>query len=127
VILSNLGGVTGERYLETRSRGRAELGRHHQRFAALRDEFVVNLKYNTARAYAGDLDHLFDWASDRGQSVLELTESDLQEYLVELVGRPYTPNTLVRKRTALQGFYDLAFEKKAITSSPMGSWAPVKR
>jgi site-specific recombinase XerD len=119
--------MTGRRYLETRSRPRAALDRSHQRFAALRDEFIVYLKYNTARAYASDLDHLFDWALARDKSVFELSPQDLGTYLTTLVERPYTANTLVRKRTALQGFYELAVEKKALSSSPMASWAPVRR
>jgi site-specific recombinase XerD len=119
--------MTGLRYLATRSRSRADLGRQHQRFAALRDEFIVNLKYNTARAYASDLDHLFNWAAARGKDVLTLSPRDLEIYLNGLIQRPYTSNTIVRKRTALRGFYDLAMEKCAVSSSPMSSWAPVRR
>jgi site-specific recombinase XerD len=119
--------MTGLRYLATRSRSRADLGRRHQRFAALRDEFVVNLKYNTARAYASDLDHLFDWATAHGKDVLELSAHDLEAYLAGLRQRPYQANTIVRKRTALRGFYELALRKCAVGSSPMASWAPVRR
>jgi site-specific recombinase XerD len=119
--------VTGLRYLQSRSRARGELGRRHQRFATLRDEFVINLTYNTARAYASDLDHLFDWALAHNKDVLELSAADLQLYLAGLVQRPYTANTITRKRTALRGFYDLSVEKKAIVASPMNGWGPVRR
>jgi integrase/recombinase XerD len=103
------------------------LGKRHQRYAALRDEFVINLTYNTARAYASDLDHLFDWALARGKDVLALTSSDIELYLAGLLQRPYTANTITRKRTALRGFYDLSVEKKAIMTSPMAAWGPVRR
>jgi site-specific recombinase XerD len=119
--------VTGRRYLQSRSRARAELGVRHQRFAALRDEFVINLRYNTARAYASDLDHLLDWALERGKDVLDLTDTDLQLYLAGLLQHPYTANTITRKRTALRGFYDLAVEKQALVESPMNGWGPIRR
>jgi site-specific recombinase XerD len=119
--------VTGLRYLQSRSRTRADLGQQHQRFAALRDEFVVNLRYNTARAYANDLDHLFDWALDQGKGALTLTSDDIEKYLANLLERPYTANTITRKRTALRGFYDLAVEKGAMSATPMSGWGPVPR
>jgi site-specific recombinase XerD len=119
--------VTGLRYLQSRSRSRGELGRRHQRFAALRDEFVINLTYNTARAYASDLDHLFDWGLARDKDVLNLTGHDIQLYLAGLLQRPYTANTITRKRTALRGFYELAVQKKAIVESPMNGWGPIRR
>jgi site-specific recombinase XerD len=119
--------MTGLRYLATRSPERSDLAPEDQRFAALRDELIVNLKYNTARAYAGDLDHLHAWAAQREKQVLDLSTADLTTYLAGLISHPYTPNTIVRKRTALTGFYDLAVAKAARTDSPMAGWAPVHR
>jgi hypothetical protein len=124
--LSTVCPVTGSRYLQGRSRSRADLGRRHQQYAALRDEFVINLTYNTARAYASDLDHLFDWALARDKDVLDLKAADLQLYLSGLLQRPYTANTITRKRTAVRGFYDLAVEKTALASSPMNGWGPLR-
>jgi site-specific recombinase XerD len=114
--------VTGRRYLQTRSPDRSDLALEDQRYAALRDEFVVGFGYQTARAYAGDLDHLFGWASAVDLDVLGLTVNDIERYVVELHAANYAPNTMVRKRTALCGFYALASAAQARTGSPMTCW-----
>jgi site-specific recombinase XerD len=114
--------VTGSRYLDTRSPDRADLALHDQRYAALRDEFVVGFGYQTARAYAADLDHLHGWAAASELDVLGLGVADIERYVVELTSQAYSPNTLVRKRSALRGFYSLAAAMHARTSSPMSGW-----
>jgi site-specific recombinase XerD len=114
--------VTGRRYLETRSGARSALRPPDQRYAALRDEFVVGFGYHTARAYAGDLDHLFGWAAASELDIVGLTVRDIKRYVASLHSQKYSPNTLIRKRTALRGFYALAAEMQARTASPMTGW-----
>jgi len=114
--------VTGARYLGSRSPLRSDLEPRDQRYAALRDEFVIGFGYQTARAYAGDLDHLFDWAAATKLDVLALTDSDIERYVADLQSQKYTANTLIRKRTALRGFYSLATQVTARTASPMSGW-----
>lgn len=114
--------MTGQRYLNTRSPARSVLAPRDQRFAALRDEFVVGFGYHTARAYAADLDHLHAWASAAGLDVVCLTASDIERYVEELQSQNYSPNTMVRKRTALRGFYSLAAAAEARPLSPMSGW-----
>jgi site-specific recombinase XerD len=110
------------RYLDTRSLIRSDLEPRDQRYAALRDEFVVAFGYHTARAYAGDLDHLFGWAATAKLDVLDLTDNDIERYVAALRSQNYTANTLIRKRTALRGFYSLATQVAARTESPMSGW-----
>jgi site-specific recombinase XerD len=114
--------VTGLRYLSSRSVQRSDLALDDQRYAALRDEFVVGFRYQTARAYAADLDHLFGWAKAAKLDVLGLSVGDIERYVAELHAQEYSPNTMVRKRTALRGFYALATETQARTTSPMTGW-----
>jgi len=86
------------RYPEDRSPLRAELVERYERFAALREDFLVGYTYNTARAYWGDLEHLNDWCIERGMDVLALEEKDLKRYVLLLKRRGYSPNTLGRRR-----------------------------
>jgi site-specific recombinase XerD len=119
--------MSRSRYLRTRDQDRAGVGRDHQRYAALRDEYVVNLGYNTARAYAGDLNQLFDWALARGTDVLDLTSREITLYVESLLDHHYSANTVARKRTALRGFYALAVSKQARADSPMNGWGTPRR
>jgi site-specific recombinase XerD len=112
--LSTLEAVTGLRYLNSRALSRSDLSPRDQRYAALRDEFVVGFRYQTARAYAADLDHLFGWAKAAALDVVALNGGDIERYVQELYSQKYSANTMVRKRTALRGFYALA--------SPMAAW-----
>jgi site-specific recombinase XerD len=114
--------VTGQRYLNSRALARSDLGPSDQRYAALRDEYVIGFRYQTARAYAADLDHLFGWATAAELDVVGLTVADIQRYVVELNEQKYSTNTMVRKRTALRGFYSLAADSKARADTPMTGW-----
>jgi site-specific recombinase XerD len=114
--------VTGQRYLNSRALARSDLGPHDQRYAALRDEYVIGFRYQTARAYAADLDHLFAWARSAELDVVSLTVSDIERYVAALNTQKYSPNTMVRKRTALRGFYSLAAVAEARSLSPMTGW-----
>jgi site-specific recombinase XerD len=120
--MTTLPDVTGLRYLRSRSATRSDLEPHHQRYAALRDEFVIGFRYQTARAYAADLDHLFSWALTSGLDVMGLTVSDIERYVATLHVEKFSPNTMIRKRTALRGFYSLATATEARANSPMSGW-----
>jgi site-specific recombinase XerD len=114
--------VTGLRYLNSRALVRSDLEPRDQRYAALRDEFVIGFTYQTARAYAADLDHLFGWASAAALDVVALTSGDIERYVRDLHSQKYSANTMVRKRTALRGFYALAAGAEARAASPMSAW-----
>jgi site-specific recombinase XerD len=114
--------VTGQRYLTTRTSAPAALPLHDERYAAIRDEFVVRFKYHTARAYAADLDHLRQWAATSRLDVIALETPDIERYVAVLAQQRYSPNTLRRKRTAIRGFYSLATRAAARSGSPMGGW-----
>jgi site-specific recombinase XerD len=120
--VSTLTDVTGLRYLRSRSLERSDLAPHHQRYATLRDEFVIGFRYQTARAYAADLDHLFTWTLALGLDVMDLTDRDIERYVAKLKVENFSPNTMIRKRTALRGFYSLATATQARTNSPMTGW-----
>ena len=77
---------------------RAELEQRYQRFAELREDFLLNYGYNTARAYWGDLEHLNDWCMERGPDILTLTDQDLKKYLAWMRRRGYSRSTIRRRR-----------------------------
>ena len=52
---------------------REELPARHRRFEEAREEFLLDYGYNTARAYWGDLEDLYDWCQHRGCDILQLT------------------------------------------------------
>jgi len=114
--------MTGLRYLESRTPTRGAQVLSDERYATLRDEFVLRFRYHTARAYAGDLDHLRDWAAAADLDVVGLTAREIERYVAALAEQQFSPNTLVRKRTALRGFYALATRVAARGASPMTGW-----
>ncbi|TQN41687.1 integrase-like protein [Blastococcus colisei] len=75
-----------------------------RRFAEAREEYLLNYGYNTARAYWGDLEHLYDWCEERGFDVFTLTEQQFRQYQALLRRRKYSENTVRRRRTAWEGF-----------------------
>jgi site-specific recombinase XerD len=77
---------------------RAELEERYRRFAELREEFLVDYCYNTARAYWGDLEHLNDWCMERGLDVLVLSERDFKKYLAWMRRRGHSGSTVRRRR-----------------------------
>ncbi len=86
------------RYPENQSPLRAELEERYERFAQLREDFLLDYGYNTARAYWGDLEHLNDWCMQRGLDVLTLEEQQFKRYLTWLRRRKYSPSTVRRRR-----------------------------
>jgi site-specific recombinase XerD len=108
----------GLRYPEDQSPFRAELPERDRRFAELREEYLLNYGYNTARAYWGDLDDLLLWAVERDKDVLSLTSEDIKRYLTRMKRRKYSPNTIRRRRTAFRGFYGLAVAEGDVHELP---------
>jgi site-specific recombinase XerD len=102
--------VAGGRYPETELPIVAELPEHHERFAELREDYLLQFGYNTARAYWGDLNDLLYWALERDKDVLQLTDRDIRQYLTLLRRRKYSPNTLRRRVTSIRAFYKHAEE-----------------
>lgn len=91
-------------YPESQSPLRVELPTLDERFAAAREDFLMGFEnYNTARAYWGDLEHLYDWCQHRGFDVMELTERQFREYQTLLRRRRYSDSTIRRRRTAWRG------------------------
>jgi site-specific recombinase XerD len=93
------------RYPENVSTFQRELGERHARFAELREDFLADYGYNTARAYWADLEDLLDWAVEREKDVLNLTERDFTLYFARMRRRGYSENTIRRRTTAFRGFF----------------------
>lgn len=89
---------------------RPELEQRYQRFAELREDWLLNFGYNTARAYWADLDDILWWCAERGLDPLAMTESDLTRYLSRLRRHGYSQSTLRRRRTAWHGLRRFACE-----------------
>jgi Phage integrase, N-terminal SAM-like domain len=89
--------VGSQRYPEDTSPMRAKLEERYQRFAELREDFLADYRYNTARAYWGDLDHLNDWCMERGLDILALSEQDLKKYLAWMRRRGSSGSTVRRR------------------------------
>ena len=84
-----------------------EVPETNERFAELREEYLLNFGYHTARAYWGDLQDLYLWAAERGKDVLNLTPRDFTQYMALHRRRGYSENTIRRKITAVRGLYEL--------------------
>lgn len=93
-----MGDVPSTRYPEDQSPLRAQLIERHQRFAELREDFLLGYGYNTARAYWGDLEHLNDWCLERGLDILALEDGDLRKYQTWMRRRNYSSSTIRRRR-----------------------------
>ena len=92
------------RYPENRSPLRAELEERYPRFARLREDFLLDYGYNTARAYWGDLEHLNDWCMERGLDILALDDKDLKKYLAWMRRRGYSGSAVRRRQGTLMLF-----------------------
>lgn len=68
------------------------------RFADLREDFLLNYGHNTARAYWNDLEDIKDWAQGRGLDMLELTQKQFRQYLARMRRGGYSPSTVRRRQ-----------------------------
>ena len=82
-----------------------------QLFADLREDVLLDYGHNTARAYWGDLQDLFEWAVERDKDVLALTETDVRQYVALLRRRHYSESTIRRRVTALRKLYQAMRER----------------
>ena len=80
-----------------------ELPQRDRRFEEAREEYLLGYGYNTARAYWGDLEDLYDWCEHRGFDILELTEQQFRQYQALLRRRRYSESTIRRRRTSWHG------------------------
>ena len=74
--------------------------RRWRRFFDLREDILLDYGYQTARAYWGDLQDIFEWAVARDKDVLDLTDRDLRQYRALLRRRKYSENTIRRRMVA---------------------------
>ncbi|MDR2381936.1 MAG: hypothetical protein LBE08_12355 [Bifidobacteriaceae bacterium] len=72
----------------------------HARFADLREAILLDYTYNTARAYWGDLQDIWEWAQRRGKNVFDLTDQNQPQYRTLLRRRQYSENTIRRRMVA---------------------------
>lgn len=92
------------RYPTNRMPMAAELPVRDERFDELREEFLVDYTYNTARAYWSDLEQIYDWAIERGKDTLTLTDKDITQYCALLRRRKYSENTVRRRQVVWRRF-----------------------
>ena len=113
--------MASTRYPENKSPLRAGLEERYERFAQLREDFLLNYEYNTARAYWGDLEHLNDWCMERRLDILDLNEQNLKKYLVWMKRRGYSGSTIRRRSTALRGLRSLSRSETKPAQIPTGA------
>src|SRR5664280_2690868 len=96
--------IMSDRYPEDQFPIRGQLPESDSVFAALREDFLVGFRPNTARAYWADLEHLADWQAERGSTVLALTNDGLFRYLRSLTVAGYSESTIRRRVTCIRAF-----------------------
>lgn len=106
-------------YPENESMLRAELIVRYERFAELREQYLLGFGYQTARAYWGDLEHFHDWCLEHEVDMLGPTPGDIRCYLIELLAMHYSPNTVARRRTTLRAFYKVVIEEGLLDGNPV--------
>ena len=77
-----------------------EQARRWQRFFALREDILLDYGYQTARAYWGDVQDIFEWAVECDKDILALTDRDLRQYRALLRRRKYSEATIRRRMVA---------------------------
>lgn len=106
-------------YPENESMLRGDLVVRYERFADLREQYLLGFGYQTARAYWGDLEHFHDWSVEHEVNVLAPTPGDVRAYLNELLAVDYSPNTAARRRTTLRAFYTVVIAEGVLQVNPV--------
>jgi integrase/recombinase XerC len=88
-------------------------------FEIAREDFLLEYRERTARAYKADLDDYYEWCSGHGARPLNPTSEDVAAYLTDLEERGYSKGTTARKKAALRGFLINLIRKGVLGSSPM--------
>lgn len=76
------------------------------------------LSANSIESYAHDLSRLGDWAEKNGEDLLELTRTDLREWLIDLSAEKLSENSKRRLISAVRGFYKFLMFDGHIKNNP---------
>lgn len=76
------------------------------------------LSANSIESYAHDLSRLGDWAEKNGENLLELTRTDLREWLIDLSAEKLSENSKRRLISAVRGFYKFLMFDGHIKNNP---------
>jgi len=72
----------------------------------------------TRRAYASDLDQLYEWLARRGSTVADLDRRAVRAFAADLGRRGYAPTTLSRKLSTLRGLCRDLTERGVLAADP---------
>lgn len=82
-------------------------------------QLVDGLSENTLLAYQRDLKNYQVWLAKQAISnLLEVSQSDIEDYLFSLFQAEKTPKTIARNTSTLKRFYGFLIETKQITQDP---------
>ncbi len=76
------------------------------------------LSANSIESYAHDLSRLGDWAEKNDEDLLELTRTDLREWLIDLSAENLSENSKRRLISAVRGFYKFLMFDGHIKNNP---------
>jgi len=76
------------------------------------------LSANSIDSYAHDLARLGDWAEKNGEELLELSRTDLREWLIDLSAEKLSENSKRRLISAVRGFYKFLMFDGHIKNNP---------
>ena len=82
----------------------------YEKFCDLREMFLLDYCYNTARAYWSDLDDLWCWAVEHALDVTLLSSEDLLVYFDNLRDLGYRESTIRRRGSCFHRFYAVVVE-----------------
>ncbi|MGX7681591.1 site-specific integrase [Jatrophihabitans sp. DSM 45814] len=106
----------------------SEIAGRADSFDLLREQALEGQRYNTARAYWGDLEHWRDWCERECMTdPFGATTQSIVAYLNELSELAYSPNTRARRLTALRAFYRAAVAQDLVGSDPTAAVPPIRR
>lgn len=76
------------------------------------------LSANSIESYANDLARLGSWADKNGEDLLDLTRTDLREWLIDLSAEKLSENSKRRLISAVRGFYKFLMFDGHIKNNP---------
>ena len=76
------------------------------------------LSANSIESYANDLSRLGNWADKNGEDLMELTRTDLREWLIDLSAEKLSENSKRRLISAVRGFYKFLMFDGHIKNNP---------
>lgn len=121
-------GGSSSYYPEHLSPMRGELPVLDDRFAELREDWLLNIPSDrTAMAYWGDLERFHDWCLEQQVRVMDPGSRHIQGFIDQQLAAGYSPNSVARRLTAFRGFYAHLAEVGEIQDDPTRGLAPVRR